>query len=300
MKNLFLALAAAIVLASAVFVARAAVSASEATSAAPQIGQTTIETHFEGQRITGVEASAAFDIVLVRSDRTRAVVEVHNSLAEYVRISRSGDGKVRIGLHDVNNRVWRNLNRLPERERVQRVTIYLPSLSTIRLSGACDLSSTDTFSGEDVDILLSGASEIDGLTISSPRVKLQCSGATEVSLNLPATRELAVVASGASEIDITARGLDYSKIGVSGASEVDLYGDGRQGDWTVSGASELSAERFVVRDLSITSSGASDAKVNATGTLNAKASGASTVRYAGRPETLNNLSSDKKDVRPLQ
>ncbi len=281
MKNLFIAIFAAALLVSC------AATAQRASS----------RVYFEGERITGVSASSAFEVVLVRSTRTKATVEINSDLERYVRISRSSDGVVSIGMDDVPNSLWRTFNRLPERDRVMRLTLHLPTLATVRLSGASDLQTSDTFSGESVDIQLSGASDIKGsLALSSPKVKLQCSGASDAELTLDGARELTVVASGASDVKITAQGLGYSKIGVSGASDLSIEGSGVTGDWTASGASEIHADRFAARDVSINVSGASSARVNASGNLTTRTSGASSIRYAGRPERINNTS---EDVRPL-
>lgn len=281
MKKLFLVIAAAVLLAPAALAQR-----------------TSSKTYFAGERITGVSATSSFDVVLVRSLETKAVVDINGELESHVRISRSADGVVSVGLHEVTSRLWRNFNRLPDREKTMRLTLYLPTLNTIRLSGASELNSSDSFPGENVDIQLSGASEVDGrLSITASRVKLQCSGASDASFNFPSTRDLVAVVSGASDVDITARGLTYSKIGVSGASELEIEGSGERGDWTASGASELSGEEFIAGELSVVASGASSVRVNVTGNLTAKTSGASSIRYAGRPANLNVLSNS---VRPLR
>lgn len=278
MKKLFLALAATALFATAA-----------------QAQRTTMQTHFQGEPITGVSASSAFEVVLVRSAQTKAVVEVNDFIDSYVVISRGSNGVVTIGLRDMGRLLGRQWNRMDDDDRTMRLTLYLPSVNTIRLSGAAELESADTFTGENVDIQLSGASELNRLSISAARVKLQSSGASEASLDLPATRDLVLLASGASEVDLYARGLAYSKLGVSGASEVEIKGNGEGGEWTISGASEVDGDEFVARDLTVTASGVSSAHVNVTGTLTSKASGGSSIRYAGNPRVNNTNSS----VRPL-
>ncbi len=266
-------------------------------SCAATAQRATSRVYYEGETITGVSASSAFEVVLVKSSQTKATVEINSDLERYVRISRSGNGVVSIGLESVPNSLWRNFNRLAGNERVMKLTLHLPAVSVVRMSGASDLTSADTFAGESIDIQLSGASDIKGeLALSVAKVKVQCSGASDAALNLNGTRELAVVASGASSVTINAQRLDFSKIGCSGASDVTMEGTGGTGDWTASGASEIHADRFAARDVSIVVSGASGARVNASGTLTTRASGASSIRYAGRPERHNNTSDD---VRPL-
>ncbi len=265
--------------------------------AAVSAQSTNSRTWFEGERITGVDASSAFNVVLVKSIQTKAVVEVSSDIEPYVDITRRSDGIVSIGMRDMGSREWRLFNLRPEKERAMKLTLYLPNVNTIRLSGASDITSTDSFTGENVDIRLSGASDIKGdLSISSARVKLQCSGASDASLILPATRDLVVVASGACDVDIAANGLTYSKLGASGASNITIKGDGEDGDWTASGASSIKGEDFVARELTVSASGASSARVNVTGTLTTRTSGASSIRYAGKPASINNQTDD---VRPL-
>ncbi|MDR1671388.1 MAG: DUF2807 domain-containing protein [Alistipes sp.] len=256
------------------------------------------KTSFEGERITGVSASSAFNVVLVKSIQTRAVLEVNSELESHVRISRSADGVVSVDLNDMGHREWRLFSRMSDKDRLMRLTLYLPSVNTIRLSGATSLISSDAFTGDEVDIQLSGASNIrNPLSIASQRLKIQCSGASNASLLLPTTRDLVVVASGASHVKISAKGVANSKLGASGASHVEIVGDGTTGNWSASGASKITGDEFAAKDVSIIVSGASSARVNASGTLTTRTSGASSVRYAGSPAHIHNESST---VRPLK
>ena len=95
-------------------------------------------------------------------------------------------------------------------------------------------------------------------------------------------RKLDVDVSGASHLhgDIAAGRVT---IDASGASVVRLSGSGTDATVDASGASHVDLEDFVVEDASVEASGASDVTVNAEGTLDADASGASTVYYVGNP-----------------
>jgi hypothetical protein len=107
------------------------------------------------------------------------------------------------------------------------------------------------------------------------------SGAVEVQSDSPLTfNDLDMDVSGAAEVtlDMTAAKLDAE---FSGASELTFTGTCEKGYIEISGASELAAESMVFTNLVIELSGASEARVNATGELNIDASGASSVRYKG-------------------
>ncbi len=71
---------------------------------------------------------------------------------------------------------------------------------------------------------------------------------------------------------------------VSGASTLTLTGSGDSLQATAAGASTANLSDFAVNDANVDASGASRITVNASGTLDAKASGASTVRYSGDPK----------------
>ena len=79
------------------------------------------------------------------------------------------------------------------------------------------------------------------------------------------------------------------KVDLSGASRLSLTGRGGDLDADLSGASSIELDEFPLHDANIDLSGASSAKVNLDGRLDAKASGASSVRYQGEP-TMGNLS----------
>jgi hypothetical protein len=72
-------------------------------------------------------------------------------------------------------------------------------------------------------------------------------------------------------------------VDVSGGATLELSGTGNDLRATASGASTAALGGFAVSNANVEASGASRIAVNASGTLDAKASGASTVQYAGNP-----------------
>lgn len=242
MKKSFLALAAILLF------APVAVSAQH----------TVTKTLFEGERITGISASSHFDIVLVKSNQTKAVVEISDSeLEPYLDVSLSKDGIVSAGIRDMTQRDRKTFNRVSDGRSRWRLTLHLPTLNTVRLSGFTSLTAQDSFPGENLDILLSGSSEINGkLSVSSSRAKVQCSGFSKLeNLILDDTTDLIALISGSSKATIDVSDVANSKIGVSGFSTLRLGGSGIRGQWTVSGSSKLSAGNFTVKDLNLNVSG---------------------------------------------
>lgn len=90
-----------------------------------------------------------------------------------------------------------------------------------------------------------------------------------------------------SQLDIDAAQLDAV---LSGASYLNIRGEGEMMDAKLSGASTLKAFHFPVSEADVTASGASDAQLTVSNTLNAAASGASDIRYRGNPSVTADVS----------
>ena len=120
--------------------------------------------------------------------------------------------------------------------------------------------------------------------------RLELSGATQGTISgFESTADLSVEVSGASKLggDIQAGDARFE---VSGASTVDLSGSDGALVLDVSGASTADLSDFAVDDANVEASGAGSATVNATGRLDAEASGASRIQYLGTP-TLGRVES---------
>ena len=112
---------------------------------------------------------------------------------------------------------------------------------------------------------------------------IEASGASQVTLSgFDSSQTLRVVASGASSVEGDIRAGDVS-IEASGARSISLAGGAGDLVLDVSGASSADLEEFPVSNILADLSGASSAVVNASGTLDVEASGASELSYLGNP-----------------
>lgn len=114
-------------------------------------------------------------------------------------------------------------------------------------------------------------------------VSLEASGASRVTFTgFKSGHDLGLNVSGASNAKGSVESGDVT-IDVSGASRLVLSGSGGSLRANVSGASTADLSDFGVADANVEASGASRINVNASGRLDAEASGASSVRYSGNP-----------------
>lgn len=114
-------------------------------------------------------------------------------------------------------------------------------------------------------------------------VSLDASGATHANVTgFNSSDNMRMDISGASTVQGDMDTGDLT-VDVSGASKLNLTGSGDSLRATASGASTADLSDFAVNDADVNASGASRINVNASGTLDAEASGASTVRITGNP-----------------
>ena len=219
-------------------------------------GQMT-EKKFEGQRITGIDASHAWEIILKQGEETGATIEFPARFEKNIVFSLEADGTLRIGLK----------GKIPGHRKgeVFRAEVTCASLEDVKLSGACDLNVEGDFAGDELVFDLSGASNVDvaGNLTMREKVTLKVSGASKVKLAGVESSRFAMDASGASEL-VMAGKLEEGSLTLSGASEIDLSG-------------------VVMRKVSLDVSGASELSLNASELITGELSGASELKYYGRP-----------------
>ena len=149
--------------------------------------------------------------------------------------------------------------------------IVCSSLEEVLLSGACKLKGTGDFTAQTVKFDLSGAATAvwDGNFKVVKIGKIDLSGASQLQLNVEVP-----------EVEVE----------ISGAAKLALTGEADSGEIELSGASKANLVNFVLKNLALATSGASNASVNVTETLGVEASGAAHVSYSGNPKVTSHVS----------
>jgi hypothetical protein len=105
-----------------------------------------------------------------------------------------------------------------------------------------------------------------------------------------------VEVSGVSNVTVASIKNSTFSADVSGASKVKIDGETSQLKAEASGASKIDAQNLTAENGTISTSGASGANVNVTGSLKADASGASHINYSGTPKDVQKRSSGASSV----
>lgn len=116
------------------------------------------------------------------------------------------------------------------------------------------------------------------------------------STGLLRTTDLDISVSGASDVKMDVQVSNLLKCSASGSSDIKLSGSASSADLTASGASDIDFKKFFVKTANAVASGSCDIILNVSESLTAKASGACDIVYYGDPTTTNVHASGSSDI----
>jgi len=205
---------------------------------------------------TRVDIGSAFEFEIVQSGSYSVSITADDNLFEYVQVSKEGE-TLHIGLKTV----------ISLGSATTKAVVTMPQLRSLDISGASRGTVANFSSGENIDIGVSGASNVDLGEISTGDAKFDISGASQVTG------------------DITASDAEFD---IDGASTAQLEGSAGNLAVSAEGASRVKLAGFTVTNADVNLGGASTGTVNLNGRLDANLSGASKLQYIGEP-TLGTL-----------
>jgi len=162
--------------------------------------------------------------------------------------------------------------------------VTFTTLELLDASGASNVELTDPINVNDFKLELSGASNMRGV-IKGSNFNVDIDGASNARLTITGN-SLKMSQSGASnfrgDVDVTKASFD-----LSGASVIDVDGTTSDLDIDASGASNFKGGDLQAQSCKIEATGASSANINVSKEIDAAASGASSIHYAGGAAITN-------------
>lgn len=260
--------------------------------------------------ITSIDAGYNYEIHVTegRSDKVKVVFD--SEVEDLLEVRYSSTGK-RLTLFAKNNITQRIRN-----SRTVPVHVYLEmkSVNALNLSGAAKADFTGNFKTDNLDLDVSGAAGISGLEIDGITMDADCSGAADVyitgtfmdkvDLDISGaakmvydgdSKALDAEVSGASKFKCNGK-FDECEVKCSGASSATLSGKASVAEYEGTGASSIDAQDFIVKNVDVELSGASKAKVHATGELRHNVSRTSKMTWFGNAKIIN-LNNDSNIVK---
>lgn len=236
-----------------------------------------VSKEFPIRGVRNLEVSNGIVIDLVQGSDEGVVVRTIDSELPRVTVRQEGT-TLYIGRR--KHKRWASF----KKQRPVVVTVTVPTIEQIKLSGASELRSVGRFQPDQLTIQLSGASEIKSLNAVTRSCIAVLSGASEMEAML--SGDLSLIASGASEADLNIGTASVAVVKASGSSELEFKGAVQKLKATIVGASDLDAEHLRSASVEVNLAGASEASVFATDNIAYSLSGASELDIYGNPRIL--------------
>ena len=171
-----------------------------------------------------IRIGGAAEVLLMQGETQSVVVETNANIQD------------RINVRVINNTLEIKLNNIKKYD-VLKLYITLTELQRIMVSGASELRSADTLSGDQLDLQASGASDVD-LILKYNNITTKASGASVVKLSGQAETQ-SITASGASVVNAKSMKTTSTVVKASGASSCFVNAKTNL-NYQVSGASDVS------------------------------------------------------------
>ncbi len=190
-----------------------------------------------------IKASGAVNIYISQGDSYSLKVESDENLLEFIETYIKGDELV--------------VEQSENFGKTTKLNIYVTvkELSSIDVSGACDITSQNMLSTPDFDLEISGSSDVS-LILATSNLNINVSGASDINLKGKASkariessgastikafefvvRDFVISTSGASDMEVNV--VDNLNVDVSGASTVRYKGSPTKIDQNISGAGSI-------------------------------------------------------------
>ncbi|MCL2435436.1 MAG: DUF2807 domain-containing protein [Lentimicrobiaceae bacterium] len=219
--------------------------------------------------IKGIIIEGPWEVVVTQDSENNSATIQYNVPESKIRTELRSNGYLFIRVHNVNN-----YNRVK-----LKANIKATELKNIEGSGATIIYTYGEFDTS-ADIILSGASKIDGFSCKGEYLSIDLSGASRVKNCTFTGNRFDAMLSGSSNANF--RNLEVEKrckVNGSGASRFDGSGYAGETSFTGSGSSFFHTFDLESEKLDIDLSGASLAEVTVNQTITGRLSGASTLKY---------------------
>ncbi len=231
------------------------------------------------KKFSGIQICNSFEATLLQGDDYSAEVTIDTELEKYLDVSVVGQ-MLYVRLKDAPLKI-KNLDR-----KNMQVTITVPSLTQISLTGASRLTSNDIWTSPmgKFTLEMSGASKAENLKIEGSKLDANISGAACGTITGDFA-EIDAEISGASALFLVGS-YDTVDAECSGASKISFIGSADSIHSECSGTSLLDAMQLKVKRAEIECSGASKATIDVEKRLEVELSGASNCQYRSENESL--------------
>ena len=171
----------------------------------------------EAKNFHAISVSNAFDVFISQGNEEAVAVSAsEQKYKDEIKVE-VDNGVLKIGLKN-EGKFWKGWD---GNKMKLKAYISFKNIDKLSASGACDVRVQGTVSADDLEIRLSGASDLKEGKFNAKSLDVDVSGASDVTISGTAG-QLKVEASGASDIKGFDLVVDYCEVHASGASSISI------------------------------------------------------------------------------
>ena len=244
---------------------------------------------------SAINISGGWDAVLTEGKNFAVTIEAHQESIDNLRMEVKNET-----LYVSSERTFRFSDIFRSRSNnIRKVHITLPELRKITASGGSDILPQNQFSTENLKIVMSGGSNLSGLSLDCQSLDCKMSGGSDASIHLVKGENVKINSAGGSDVSLSGLSATLLDLQTSGGSDVKLEGATTNLQVNASGGSDVSAFQLKATNCTATLSGGSDADLYVTDALNVSLSGSGDVRCKGNPQNVEKAISRGSSLRMM-
>lgn len=231
---------------------------------------------------SAITASGGWDVIIQQGDRQSVTIEVSEDELDRVIV------EVKKGtLHISSKSRTRIFSIFNSDDVTRRAYVTVTDLKKITASGGVDIDFNSPLRTGDFEVVLSGGTDLEDLTLYCSDFKGSFSGGCDAEVRFGSVGSIRVNASGGCDVELEGIAARSCRVDASGGCDVELKGKTDELILTASGGCDVSASNLLARNANVNFSGAADGSIRVSDRLDATVSGAADLVCHGNPHEVN-------------
>ena len=231
---------------------------------------------------SAITASGGWDVIIQQGDQQSVTIEVSEEDLDRA-IVEVRDGTLHISSKS-RNRIFSIFN---SDDVTRRAYVTVTDLKKITASGGVDIDFNTPLHTDDFEVVLSGGTDLEDLTLYCSNFKGNFSGGCDAEIHFGSVESIRVNASGGCDVNLEGISTRLCRVHASGGCDVELRGKTDELILNASGGCDVSASNLATRHADVSFSGAADGSIRVSDRLDATVSGAADLVCYGNPREVS-------------
>lgn len=229
-----------------------------------------------------ITVTGGWDLIIQQGERQSVTIEVSEEDLDRT-IVEVRNGTLHISSKS-QNRIFSVFN---SDDVTRRAYVTVTDLKKITASGGVDIDFNTPLHTDDFEVVLSGGTDLEDLTLHCSNFKGSFSGGCDTEIRFGSVESARVNVSGGCDVKLYGISTSSLKVDASGGCEVELKGKTDDLILSASGGCDVSASNLAARHADVNFSGAAGGSIRVSHRLDATVSGAAELVCYGNPQEVS-------------